>query len=415
MVDELEELEEKFSDIPESIIHKADVLVRGVKRSATLEEVGHWALPQSKFIFHWDREKLQQGDIGEGRIMIPEWFQFKDGTTTCIMLDNRSPYTIERSNGKLVLAFNGRDVAPVSFQPMPEWCSMTDEDGVPLPIYAAQEGADSVCSVILHHCQYFNTGDECRFCNFDHTVDLTKEAGREMKVAKKPEQVAEAYRQAFREMTFAHVRLSGGAHLKRGKEAEIYATFIQAIKDAIGKRRDTLYGEIVSQAFEGEDAANVHDAGIEGVCWNMEQWDQKMFEVICPGKSKAVGRDGWMKILEGALDYWDQGKVTTSFVVGPEMLPPHGFSKMEEGIESWTEGFGTLMDRGIIPRFNMWSPDVGSMFENDVPPPAEYYIEIGRRWDQLMRDYGYYPQPTQVCYLCIHRSIWADFYHLKGA
>lgn len=389
--------------------------MRGVNRSPTLEEVGRWALPQCKFIFHWDREKLRQGDVDEGRIMIPEWFQFEDRTTVCIMLDSRSPYTIEHGNGGYVLANEGVEVSPVRFQPTPKWYDLKDENGTALNIYASQEAADSVCSVILHHCQYFNTGDQCRFCNFNKTVDLTKEAGRDIKVTKQPEQVAEAYRQAFREMAFAHIRISGGAHIQRSKEAEIYAKFINAISDAVGKRGNTIYGEIVSQGFEGEDAAAIYDTGIEGTCWNMEQWDPQMFDEICPGKSKAVGRDKWIKILEGALDYWDQGKVTTSFVVGPETAPPHGFETLEEGIESWSEGFDTLMGKGIIPRFNMWSPDVGSIYEDKTPPPAEYYLEVGSRWDRLMRDYGYYPQPTQVCYLCVHRSIWIDFYHLMGA
>jgi len=278
----LDNLKQQFPDIPESIVIKSDVLMKGIRRTPALEEAGGWALPQSKFIFHWDREKLKKGDVDAGRITIPEWFQLEDGTTICVMLDDDSPYTVEKEDGSFNLALNGKKAAPIKFQPMPGWYKKTWSDGTPLPIFAAQEGADSVCSVILHHCQYFNDGDQCRFCNFNRTGELTKDVGRDFKVTKKPEQVAEAYRQAFKENSFYHVRLSGGSHLDRGKEAAIYAKFINAVKVAIGKRRDTLYGEIVSQGFEGEDAALIHDAGIEGVCWNMEQWDPEMFEIICP-------------------------------------------------------------------------------------------------------------------------------------
>ena len=408
----LEELKNQFSDVPESIIIKSDVLVRGIRRSEALEEAGSWALPQSKFIFHWDREKLKQGDIVAGRITIPEWFQLGDGTTVCVMLDDNSPYTVNKLDGQFFLAINEENVAPITFQPMPAWYTRTWSDGTPLPIFAAQEGADSVCSVILHHCQYFNTDEQCRFCNFNKTVDLTRDAGRDFRVAKKPEQVAEAYRQAFKENSFYHVRLSGGSHIDRSKEAEIYEKFIKSIKIAIGKRKDTLYGEIVSQGFEGDDAALIHDTGIEGVCWNMEQWDPFMFETICPGKARTVGRERWIQILKGALDYWDVGKVTTSFVVGPEMVPPHGFTKIKEGVESWLGGFEELLTKDICPRFNMWSPDVGSIYQDKTVPPTEYFLEVGLGLHRLFQEYGMYPNPSQICYKCGHRSIWPDFYHL---
>ena len=134
----LEKLKKQFSDVPESIVIKSDVLVKGIRRSKALEEAGFWAIPQTKFIFHWDREKLKQGDVTDGRITIPEWFQFSDKTTVCVMLDERSPYTVEKEEGTFNLNFNGETIAPVRFQPMPDWYNKTWSDGTPLPIFASQ-------------------------------------------------------------------------------------------------------------------------------------------------------------------------------------------------------------------------------------------------------------------------------------
>ena len=412
MSSRIDGLTDKFPQVLRSIILKADVLRHGVCRTSTLEEVGRWALPQCHFIFEWDREKHEKGDAEASRILLPEWFQFSDGTTTCIMIDSRSPYTVEKVDGKYVLCTDGKPVEELYFQPIPKWYSKKASDGTPLPVHASQEGADSLCSVIFHHCQYFNNGDQCKFCNFNPTVALTTEIGREFRVGKNPELVAEAYSEGFRERGFHHVRLSAGSLLDRGKEAETYSRFIMAIKEAIGKRRDTLYGEIVSQAFDSKDASEIYDSGIEGVCWNLEQWDPEKFRILCPGKAKAVGRDRWLQLLIGALDYWGAGKVTTSFVLGPEMVPPHGFKTLGEAYKSWMEGFEWLITHDIIPRFNQWSPDVGSLYQEKPVPPTEYYLKVGEGWHELMKKYGMYPQPTQVCYKCIHKSIWIDFYHL---
>ena len=193
----------------------------------------------------------------------------------------------------------------------------------------------------------------------------------------------------------------------------MYIDAIVAIKNAIGHGgRDTLYGICVSQAFEDTDAAKLYESGIEACTWNMEVWDPKIFEITCPGKAASVGREHWLELLENALNYWSPGKIQSSFVSGVELAQPGGFSKVEDAIESTTGGFEELLTKDIVPRFNMWSNVPGSVYHDHVIPPATYWLEIARNWNDLMTTYGMHPHPTNICYKDLHKSTFLDFFHL---
>ena len=61
-----------------------------------------------------------------------------------------------------------------------------------------------------------------------------------------------------------------------------------------------------------------NEACLSGINLDMEVWHPGMFEYICPGKSRKIGRDGWLKALEYAGNLFRPGHTASAFVTGLE-------------------------------------------------------------------------------------------------
>ena len=128
-----------------------------------------------------------------------------------------------------------------------------------------------------------------------------------------------------------------GALLNRTKELDMYLRPLEAIrKTAAGREARFLCG---TQVLDPEDAIRAKEAGFCNATWNIETWDRRIFESMCPGKARAVGYDRWRELLLNGVEVFGIGHLSTNFVVGPEIVVPEGFKSQEEGIESNLEGF----------------------------------------------------------------------------
>ena len=415
----LEELHDKFPEIHKSIIIKADVLREGVRPSSLFREVAKWAASDSDISFEWSHEKAHtEKDVEEEfRLLMPEIFYLRDETIVKIILDSQSPYTIEKVDDKYMLFRDGQIVEEVFFVHSPKWYFKRTKSGKLMNSVAFMRGLGCELGIVLlNHCEYWNTGEQCRYCNMGAHVEYMRSIGRKIPIFKPFEDIAEVAAESYKECgsRIAHWGGSGGSLLNRSKEAENYAKMIRTIKEAIGRRRDTLYGAVDTTAMENKDAVKIYEAGIEGIGHNLEVWDPKLFEITCPGKTRYVGRENWINSLINDLNYWDQGKVQSSFVSGVEMVKPYGFKTIDDALESTLEGFEWLLTHGVAIKFNMWSPNPGSALYDKAQylPPTEYWLRLGMGLHELNKKYGMYPHPTMICYRDLTRSIFKDFYHL---
>lgn len=412
-MDRLEELRTRFPGIHPSIVLKADALREGVRKTPVLGEIAKWAMHDPHWLFDWHHDDLYTKEEGnEMGAFVPELFQLEDDTTIKLILDQTSPYDIRESNGGFGLFRDDKEVAPVFFPRKPKWYSLKTSDGVLMSSVAALKGVDTFACCVLNYCEYFSNNEQCRYCNMNYNIEHQIELGVDKKIGKIARQVGEAAAAAFKEGNVRHVTITGGALRNRTKECSLYIRFLEEIRKQTGHEHDVLWGEVISQAFEPEDAVRLKKAGIQAVCWNLEVWDPKLFEIVVPGKARTVGRENWLRCLREGVGIFGRGNVCSSFVSGSEMARPEGFRSMEEALESTLAGFERLLQDGIVPRFNMWSNVVGSGYVDQQIPPTEYWLRLGQGRHDLMLKYEMYPYNTCNCHKDIHRSIWPDFYHL---
>ena len=156
---------------------------------------------------------------------------------------------------------------------------------------------------------------------------------------------------------------------------------------------------LCSTAYDKGLALKLKEAGVDKVLWNIEVWDEELFKIICPGKSKFVGRVNWLKRLKEAVEVFGVGNVYCNFVGGFEYAWNPGFGNMEDAVMSSVKGFEWLLENSIIPGFSFF---FGTNIPNSpcsklAPPPTEYYLELALQRHNLMLEYGM-EDPTVACY-----------------
>jgi len=163
------------------------------------------------------------------------------------------------------------------------------------------------------------------------------------------------------------------------------------------------------------DIERLHTTGIPALHHNMEVWDEGLWPIICPGKSRVVGREEWVRRMIDSAEVFGKGHILSNFVSGVEMSKPYGFKTVKEAVKSTLSGFDYLMAHGVLPRMDMWCVEEGSGLAGQPPAPLEYYIELEKGYLDLRLKHGY-PFPfVGYCRGCTSvdaLSEW-DYYFVK--
>lgn len=399
---ELEEFFNRFPDMPREAIVKEDVLRLGFRFSRAALDAALGCRVKSYRLFSYDGVKMDHMQHQEATRM-PEDMKFFGGpyglrrTYFATRFFPDSPYLIDVVDDQLVLKdeLSNQIVANVEYPPAPKYYSYTFDDGT---LYR-----DVVPMVIDHgafitafrQCQFWGPKEECLFCDINSNTRQLKEAGRLAASApvKKIEQVVRVMETIYKEQTdykyrLWFVTLSGGSILKplHGKTAdEFYWEYIRAVREAV-PRRVTC---IVQTAPKPKDVIRQYwELGMDVHNPNLEVWDQRLFKIICPGKSRIVGWENWVRGTIDEVDILPEGSVSPSLVCGIEMCKPYGFETVREAVESASEGFEYLMSHGAVPQLVNWVREWGSYLKNQPPVPLEFFVRTVRAHYEIWRKYG---------------------------
>ena len=209
--------------------------------------------------------------------------------------------------------------------------------------------------------------------------------------------------------------ITGGTFFSpyQGKiQIEWYAEFLNTLKARIYV---WPMGCFQLGAVDDDYWKRIHDTGIPSIEPNIEVWDKRLFEILCPGKAETVGYDEWIKRTINAVKYWGRGNVNPSFVPGVEMARPFGFEKVTDAVKSTAAGYDFLMSNDVLPRQGgFWCVEPDSKLAGQSPPPLEYYLEIGRAFLEIREKHGF-PNPCPAsCRHCHGQSTEYDFAYFHG-
>jgi hypothetical protein len=297
-----------------------------------------------------------------------------------------SPYTLDEIDGKLWLVDGGAPVEEVFFTPVPAFFGKKTSRGTPMLKMASPRFPCTLFIRIYNVCQFWEEKAPCSYCSFVKQKETvyTPESLQDLR-----ETMDEALKEEGR---WSVLFLSGGSD-PRGSSAyqntaDEYIKTLNLLRGCFGTEK--VYARIVANAFPKDQLLRLKEAGAVTYEPHLEVWDEKIFELVCPGKAKYFGRQYWIDSALEAAEVFGKGNVCTQFVGGVELVPPHGFKTMEEGLRSTLEGVEFFARHGVASSFFMLWVVGGSILhaQGQQPPPLEYHIRLAKGVREIQRKYG---------------------------
>ncbi len=400
----LEWLAERYPDVPPSVLLKAELLGHGV-RPAELQIGNRY--------YHQHDEKSQQTAAArphrQGSIRLP------DGPHVFVTQNDRSPFAVrptESSDRALLTRTNGdateEIVCEVRPTPQVAWTGKRTSRGTPLAtVFTPSLGGacGPIAAFLLRHCEFTVENEECRFCSW---VRMGKSTEMRPDVDDMRETLGEIRQE---QRSIGYLAFSGGSLFNRTKEANAFVDYMRAARDT-GIRLPPTVAAV--QALDRADSVRLRDAGFDYVCYSMEVWSEAAWREVVPGKSRSVGREGWMNCLRDAVDVFGPGRVLCNFVAGVETAAPGVFRSAEAAADSTLEGMRWCYENGIYPRYTIWIVPGGAIYASQPPAPLDYYARLLPGRQALYEEYSM-PIPKIDCACCLTESCEADLAGLDPA
>lgn len=372
---------------------KACVMVDGLRiEPQALEGVGTHYNEDISSVFGYYMKDLPPGK------QFPSDLRFPLGTVVKISYNPRSPYSVRQEDGQLLLEKDRKFLSTVEWIERPRFYDRLTSDGAEMQKVAQIRGECAFMACVSNFCTNWRDGVQCRYCNMNAAHQAR---GKEVLTAKKPQQIGEVASAAFEEGYPLHLVLSGGT-LPEERAADAYVRYLDSMKECTGL--ETIPGLAnLAAPLDLKEIDKIHQAGFQCVAYDLEVWNEHLFKAICPGKSRNVGRENWLRALEYAATLFEPGKVICGLVQG-----------LEEK-ENYYQAAEYLGERGVVAFLIPWVPMEGSKLEGHRPPYGELIYEVNERvFDIVARHIPevisetYFASGDVTCYRCASVDLYQD-------
>ena len=314
-----------YPDIPPSVMLKVDLL-------RTVCDWGWHRFARSTIIIK-DEQGQKPVDPRahlEGSVVLP------DGSTVFVTHNASSPYTvvIDPESKHLSLREGERGDFVCELKPGPRFSWTKERTARQTPMAAVfSPSLGGVCgpiaAVLLRYCEFVKENEECRFCSW---VRMGKSHELRPDVGDLRETLGAIWKE---QQSIGYLAFSGGSLLNRTKEADAFLKYMEAVQET-GLPLPATVAAI--QALDKPDSKRLREAGFDYACYSMEVWDEKAWQAVLPGKSRSVGRLGWMRCLTDAVEVFGAGQVLCNFVAGVETTVPDLYSSPEAAADATLAG-----------------------------------------------------------------------------
>lgn len=350
---------------------------------------------------------------------IPATFNLQDGTSIYTRTNLESPYAVHYQDGRFCIVEKGEVIADnLRFPPKPKWYDMKLDDGTPMPAIVNAFSGVLMFVTLNKYCEFWNTNNECLFCDINAQMRGQVDSKQEAVVARKEPGVLTTVIKTIRslEPQYWCFYITGGTILSkyRGQtELEFNISRLNAIREGCGGVWLPAVFQIAAQDDQGWKA--LRETGVPTVQPNFEVWGKELFEWICPGKAKFIGWDNWIKRTLRAVDFWGERMVNPSFVLGVEMAQPHGFKNVKSAVDNFAQGMDFLMDHGVLPRYSYWTIEPKSGLAGNQIPPLEFFIEAEKAYTEIRWKHNYDPPCAAVYSRNYQLACLYDFEYFHGS
>lgn len=385
----LDEVLEKYPDVPKIWALKVDVQRRGVVYTQAAKEK-----------IDPNVHQVNTGTIALFRTVqdyTPESLILRDGSYLITNFDLnkenafRDPYVVDVIDDKIYITDEGKPLEEVWYWEKPDFYDKKASNGVPMNQYV-QARPQRIDISLNQYCHFWDQpGEGCKYCPMTPCFKMRK-ATKEREETK---YIAETVREALKQKgRFSAILLTGGSILSGNElfddELDAYIEVIQAITETLDATR--VPSQLISSAFNERQLERLYnETKIMTYTTDIEVLDKEKFAWICPGKAKHVGYDEWKRRLYASVDVFGKGNVTSGVVLGTELATPNGFTSEEEAYKHVTEQAEEIISHGISLAANVWRTTPGAIFQRQKTPSLDYFIRTFREFNRLAHHYGVNP------------------------
>jgi len=369
---------------------KAELLTEGIWATAdALQGLGSQYKEQNHGLFGWDFED----HVG---IYLPDDFILPDGTLVQFRKNSRSPYKVKRDKDNLILSNNEENICTLKWIKRPAYYDLKTSNNNTMVKIGQVGGEDCLFFCYQNYCSHFSKKQECLFCNLVSTSDTYRSVLKK----KDTQDIGEVAKAAFSEGQVKHVLLTGGC-FNHQKEIELVDEILESIHQHTGF--DRVPGTILPSPAKNSDEIKAYfDTGIKAIGFSMEIWDKKLYQAICPGKSKNVSHEELVGSIRSAVKIFGEGNVYGVFVMG---LEPS--QTLLDGVREIT-GLGA----NVVPF--VWSPNPGSKLQGHRAPTSQWFVETILAASDIVYEAKIPSGTENHCYRCDGNSLLHDALRLKG-
>ncbi|MDO8670976.1 MAG: hypothetical protein Q7O66_06040 [Dehalococcoidia bacterium] len=416
----VDELQKKYPTIPRSLIIHRDIHSHGVKPTQVLAGLSTYdrsVIYQSRDneVTLEDITKQNPGSARPGFVAQTPMPFLKDGFGLRIIRDPRSNYEFREEGPDKYGLYEGEEkVDDLYFPKSKDWSDDPDREprtSAGTPVTSLVRMKRRCWQIVpVRFCEYFTTGDECKFCNLNATYDDAASAFgvRHAKTINLDDTV-EAFKIIASSMPpLIEGRLVMGGFSDSDKEMKVHLGFIEQLAKATSYMPN--HG-ISTQPPTRATLQRLKDAGISTINMNMEVWDRRLFEEICPGKASYRGYDHYLETFQDAVEVFGWGSVGTNLIGGVTLLPIDGHRTWQEARDSTIEGVQWLIKHGVLPFIETIVLGAGSPYGNDQAgnrpklPPTDLFLDVAMAHHQACKEYGMYERMNRLLWCpldCAH-------------
>ena len=273
---------------------------------------------------------------------------------------SNSPYELIKKDEGFAIT-DGDDSIEVTLAGNPGFYSRHTKSGVLFSDIATVHGSYVVITP-QSGCEFFEEGIECTYCagNFDKDGP-----GRVFSI----DDVLEVVEAVKKEKIAGIIYLSIGFSKGADGGIKFLTPYIKAIK----KFFNVLVAVEALPPKQNRWIDHTYAVGADSILYNIEIFDKELFEVICPGRSKLVGRKRYLNALKYAATVFPSGTVASHLIVG---LEPPGSTR---------NGIDFLTDMGVVPILPIYRPTAGRALRIE-PLTAEIILPVYRHLYKTVKD-----------------------------
>jgi len=358
-------------DLTNPAIVKLCLLCEGVRiEEAVLKEVGR-AFAEDRFRYH------RVSKIPKGFEVVPSEIVLPEDIVCAVFIEEKSPWLIKyNKKGEIRLFYQEqKEICPVSLTKRPKFFERKLSSGHLCRQIAVMYGNYVLALFIMGWCYYPAQKLGCKFCSIGSNWGETGLGRQNLKFVT-PKIAQEAVKIAIEEegQRIKYVMYSSGSFPNNDRGFKTQTEVVKEIKKVTADRACHHFTIMPPDDFSL--IKEIKDAGLSTMAFDIEVFDKRRFEELCPGKEKFYGYDKFLEVLEYAVKIFGWSNIHCGFVAGLESL------------ETMIEGFYYLGKKGVVSDANVFHPDPGSELENKARPCKEYVYKMAVEQAKVYKRYN---------------------------